>query len=219
MSQWWVHRLWSLDPILLFAWIFWVILSITLHELGHGFAAIRQGDPTPRALGRMTVNPAVHIPPFGWLLFALLGITWGLMPIDPRNFRHGRLSRAIVAAAGPAVNVVLAFVLLTATVLWDRYSTANSSTHDAVLTILEIGGRLNLVLALFNLLPLPPLDGSAILAAIVRPIDRLLSDPAIANYAFAALFILGFMGAFDWVFRIALWIEVHYTTWLLSQLR
>lgn len=210
MTDWWVHRLWQADPILLVSWVFWVILSITLHELGHGYAAEREGDDTPRALGRLTLNPAVHIPPFAWLLFALIGITWGLMPINPRNFRRGRLSRAIVAAAGPAVNLSLAIVLLTAAAAWERYSTAPQATHDAVMTILEIGGRLNIVLALFNLLPLPPLDGSAILAAIVRPIDRLLSDPQVSNYAFVALFILVFLGAFGWIFALSRIITAWY---------
>lgn len=210
MSDWWVHRLWHFDPIVLFAWIGWVILSITLHELGHGVAAIQQGDDTPRRLGRMTLNPVVHIPPFAWLLFAVVGITWGLMPIDPRNFRHGRLSNAIVSAAGPAVNVVLAIVLLAAAVLWDKYSTAGASTYGAVLTILEIGGQLNIVLALFNLLPLPPLDGSRILASFVRPAERLFADPRISNYAFAALIILAFLGLFDWIFTLARWLESHF---------
>ena len=100
MSDWWVHRYYHADPIYLFAWIGWVIASIVLHELGHGIVAERQGDPTPRALGRLTLNPGVHIPGMAWVLFAFLGFTWGVMPIDPRYFRHGRWSRALVAAAG-----------------------------------------------------------------------------------------------------------------------
>jgi len=218
MSDWWVHKYWHADPILLVSWIFWVILSITLHELGHGFAAVRQGDQTPRWLGRLTMNPAVHIPPFAWLLFALMGITWGAMPIDPRQFRHGRWSRAIVAAAGPAVNIAMALVLLTAAAVWERYSTAPNTVHDAIFTILEVGGSLNVLLALFNLLPLPPLDGSAILAAILRPVDRLLSDPAISNYAFVALFALMFLGAFRWFFQVSSRISGGYLTWVYALL-
>ncbi len=218
MTEWWIHQLWNQSPLLLISWVFWVILSITLHELGHGLAAIRQGDDTPRQLGRMSLNPAVHIPPFGWLLFLFLGITWGQMPIDPRHFRHGRLSRAIVSAAGPAVNILLAMLLLTASAVWDRTSTAPTQLHDSISMFLEIGGRLNVVLALFNLMPLPPLDGSAILAALVRPLDRLLSDPMVANYAFVALFVLGYLGAFGWLIRLSSRVADGFRNWVLMAL-
>jgi Zn-dependent protease len=209
MSDWWVHRFYHADPIFLFAWIAWVIASIVLHELGHGIVAERQGDPTPRALGKMTLNPAEHIPPMAWVLFAFLGFTWGVMPIDPRNFRHGRWSRALVAAAGPAVNLVLAMTLLLALTLWLKYASASPAIFSGVTTVLVVGAKVNLVLLLFNLMPFPPLDGSAILAAAVPPIDRWFRDPRVLNAGFAIIMILGLLGMFGFIQTAAQFIEVN----------
>ena len=84
-----------------------VVISITLHELGHGAAALWQGDETPRLLGHMTLDPRAHMPPISWGLLLLVGIAYGLMPVNPSRFRskHGD---ALVAFAGPAVNLILA---------------------------------------------------------------------------------------------------------------
>lgn len=209
MSDWWVHRYYHADPIYLFAWIGWVIASIVLHELGHGIVAERQGDPTPRALGRLTLNPGVHIPGMAWVLFAFLGFTWGVMPIDPRYFRHGRWSRALVAAAGPAVNLALAMILLVALTLWLKYGSASPAVFSGVTTVLEVGALVNLVLLLFNLMPFPPLDGSAILAAAVPPIDRWFRDPAVLNAGFVIIMILGLVGMFDFIRVAARFIEIN----------
>jgi len=214
MSDWWVHRLYYADPLMLVAWIGWVIASIVLHELGHGFAAERQGDPTPRRLGHLTLNPAVHIPTFAWILFAFAGITWGVMPIDPGNFRHGRRSRALVAFAGPAVNIALALILMTALVLWIKYSTAQPGLHHGVITVLETGAFVNVLLAIFNLLPLPPLDGSAILATAFRPVERWLRDPRVLNGGFAILIIAGMLGGFGFMQFVGRWIIVTFVSWL-----
>ena len=84
MQGWWVHKLYYGDgPVMLAAWVFWVIFSITLHELGHGWAAIRQGDETPRETGHMTWNPLVHMGPWSLAMFALIGIAWGLSRPTP----------------------------------------------------------------------------------------------------------------------------------------
>jgi hypothetical protein len=87
----------------------WVIGSIVLHELAHGWAAIRLGDTTPRDLGHMTWNPLVHMGGFSLVVFAVIGIAWGMMPVDPSRLR-GRYGDALVALAGPAMNIVLAAV-------------------------------------------------------------------------------------------------------------
>src|SRR5688572_29409894 len=108
MSGWWMGNLAAQrEYALLVSWIFWVLFSITLHELAHGWAALWQGDDTPRRLGRMTPNPIVHM---GWvslLMFAIVGIAWGVMPVDPSRFRWKRKGRTIVYGAGPAMNVAL----------------------------------------------------------------------------------------------------------------
>ncbi len=96
---WWAAQLWQTSPVLLISWVFWVIASITLHELGHAWAAIRLGDDTPIHTRHMTVNPIVHMGPMSLIAFALLGFAWGSMPINPSRLR-GTHAHAIVAAAG-----------------------------------------------------------------------------------------------------------------------
>ena len=98
MDQWWVHAAyyqggWSYVA----AWVFWVLFSISLHELAHGWAALWQGDQTPRELGHMTWNPWVHMGPWSLGMFALIGIAWGLMPVQPARFRWGRRGWVLVA--------------------------------------------------------------------------------------------------------------------------
>ena len=115
MTGWWVHNAFvNGGAIMLVAWIFWVLFSITLHELAHGWAAIWEGDMTPRELGRMTANPVVHMGGLSLLVFAAIGIAWGMMPVNPSRFRHRRWGDAIVAAAGPVMNILLSIVCLTA---------------------------------------------------------------------------------------------------------
>ena len=180
-TGWWIADLWQGgQTVLLVSWIFWVITSICLHELGHGFAAIREGDDTPRRTGHMTINPMVHMGGMSMLAFILIGFAWGLMPVNPYNFKNGRMGDAIVAFAGPLVNLILVVVLLTAAGLWAGLVTGKPDSAqwaDNVGTFLYTGGWLNLVLFGFNLLPVPPLDGSRILAAFSNGYARLLMKP------------------------------------------
>lgn len=181
MSGWWVHRVWENEgPLFLVAWIVWVIGSIVLHELAHGWAALWQGDTTPRDLGHMTPNPLVHMPGFALIVFAIAGITWGLMPINPSRFRWGPLGRALVAAAGPAMNVALALVALTATAMVLRFGDQSSQVTMNLAEFLFVGGWLNLLLAAFNLLPVPPLDGASVLGGLFRPMRDLYAKPQAA---------------------------------------
>lgn len=195
----WIVNLYNAgEYALLLSWAFWVLLSITLHELAHGWAAIWQGDDTPIRYNRMTLNPVVHM---GWMsiiIFALFGIAWGLMPVDPSRFRWGRRGRIVVAGAGPAMNVLLAFIALTAAALWLAYGpTANAKLHDNVMIFLTTGGWLNLALALFNLLPIPPLDGASILAGMSLTFYRWMHNPnfqQIGFFIFLAIFMSGIGG-------------------------
>jgi Zn-dependent protease len=180
MGQWWVHSAWyDGGPVLLGSWIIWVLGAITLHELAHGWAALWEGDTTPRDLGHMSANPVVHMGTFSLVLFAMVGIAFGAMPVRPERFRHGHVGEAIVAAAGPAMNLLLAFVTLTAAGVIDgMLQGAKPEPMVAnILLFLTIGGWLNLVLAALNLLPITPLDGSRILAAFVPGARRLFSSP------------------------------------------
>lgn len=181
MSGWWIADYWQAgETVLLASWIFWVIVSICLHELGHGYAALWEGDDTPRRTGHMTINPMVHMGGFSILAFILIGFAWGLMPVNPANFRHRRWGDAIVALAGPAVNLVLAIVLLTlagVVMALVGLETLSATAGERAFTFLWIGGWLNLVLLALNLLPIPPLDGSRVLASVSSGYARALLHP------------------------------------------
>lgn len=167
MSNWWVlHYIESGLQIVLVSHIFWVIFSITLHELAHGWAAIWQGDDTPIRTGHMTASPLVHMGPQSLLMFAIVGIAWGAMPVDPSKFRWRRKGWIVVSAAGPAMNVALAAGSLILLIAWIRFGPANEDYFRQVAAFFFVGAQLNITLAIFNLLPIPPLDGSLILSGM-----------------------------------------------------
>lgn len=192
--EWWLANWWAVSPVFTISWIVWVIVSITLHELGHGWMAIRCGDDIPIHMGHMTLDPRVHIPPMAWLMFAIFGFTWGLMPVQPANFR-GRYDDAKVSFAGPAVNLILMALCLVLDVLWVTYAVGVPDPYlQNVHTFLWAGVMINLMGFVFNLLPLPPLDGSTILGNFVPAYRRLFEGErgaVIGLVAFALLFIAG----------------------------
>ncbi len=167
MGQWWVtDYLQAFDNgnIILTSWVVWVVVSITLHELGHGWMAMRCGDDVPLRTGHMTFNPLVHIPPTAWLMFALFGFTWGLMPVQPANFR-GRYDEAKVSFAGPLVNLTLFVFCIVADIVWLKLAPRiGDPLAQNLHTFFFVGARINMMGFLFNLVPVPPLDGSTILA-------------------------------------------------------
>jgi len=175
-TGWWVaDTLRNQGLFVLLAWAFWVIFSICLHELGHGYAAIRLGDDTPIRQGRMTLNPLVHMGPTSLIVFAVVGIAWGMMPVNPHRLR-GRHGDAAVAAAGPAVNVglwALCVVALAAVAELAAESTLRANAIEFFWT----GAYLNAVLLALNLLPIPPLDGSRIVSSFVPSYRRLAEGP------------------------------------------
>lgn len=151
------------DPRYFFAVIIVVVVSICIHELAHGLAAVYYGDRTPIEQGRITLNPLVHMGGLSLIMLLLAGIAWGKMPIDPTRLR-GRFAEANVAGAGPLSNVVIALICLLALGLWMRFGgAARSGAAEAGQYLLWVFGARNFVLAMFNMIPWPPLDGSHIL--------------------------------------------------------
>ncbi len=193
MSSWWVtNTLHSGGPIELFSWCFWVIFSIILHELGHGVAAIWQGDQTPIKSGHMNMNPLVHMGPSSLLVFAIIGIAWGAMPVTPQRFRMGRLGDALVSLAGPLVNLILAFLTATFLGVTIYYGNQGGNFTDNLTTFLYLGAKLNMLLLMFNLLPVPPLDGSRILAGLSRSAYHFYQKPEVQQFGMLALIVLLF---------------------------
>lgn len=142
--------------------------SMPVHECAHGLAADRLGDDTPRAQGRLTLNPFVHLDRTGSLLLFFTGFGWAKpVLVDTRNFKHPRRDMAIVSLAGPFSNILIAtFGAVCYRVLLGVMPVTSSSFY-ALETILEAIIWINITLAVFNLLPVPPLDGSKILGAIL----------------------------------------------------
>ena len=177
----------------LVSWIFWVLFSITLHELAHGWAAIWQGDDTPVRLGRMSASPLVHMGTNSLLMFALCGIAWGQMPVDRYRFRDGHKGDVYVSAAGPAMNLLIAAVCLVLLTGWLRFVPSGSGLWSNGAVFLYYGIFLNLVLAPFNLLPIPPLDGSRILAGFSPRVRELYGRPQaqiFGLFIFIAIFFM-----------------------------
>lgn len=185
---WWVTTvLETLGLAALLSWVFWVIFSICLHELGHGWAAIRHGDRTPIETGHMTWNPLVHMGQMSLLMFALVGIAWGAMPVSPRRMR-GRHAEAAVAAAGPAINVGLFGVSMVIAALISRYAQVTGVPEfDEILKpgrfwinayeFFRVGAILNVALFALNMLPVMPLDGGRITAHFFPAYRRLWTHP------------------------------------------
>ncbi|NEP14718.1 MAG: site-2 protease family protein [Symploca sp. SIO2C1] len=174
------------DPVLFLRIVLIVIVSVTLHELAHGWVAVSQGDDSPKRDGRLTLNPVVHM---GWesiIFLCLAGIAWGKMPIEPWRFRHQKISRILVAVAGPLLNLVLGLLFLVL-LKW------NFNLSGTILSgkFLHLVAYINLALFLFNLLPIPPLDGFHICSELFPELKSLEGTP-FGLFALAILFTTGF---------------------------
>tara|TARA_A100001037_G_scaffold87064_2_gene79055 strand:- start:6701 stop:7387 length:687 start_codon:yes stop_codon:yes gene_type:complete len=167
------------DPFAFFVLITCVSLSlligITFHEASHAFFAKKLGDPTAEMLGRITLNPKSHLDPFGTLMLLFVGFGWGKpVPVNPYNLAYGRQGLAIVSLAGPAANIsialALAFLFQIGLLEAGDFSRTELKTLNLsawVNIVATYSVLLNLILAVFNLLPLGPLDGAGILSGIV----------------------------------------------------
>jgi Zn-dependent protease len=202
-GTWWVTE-W-LDrggPVFVVSWVVWVIGSICLHELSHGWAAIRHGDRTPIETGHMTWNPLVHMGIPSLVMFALVGLAWGAMPVNPSRMR-GRYAELKVAAAGPLMNIGLALVAVAgavAVIAIVRDGTLTQglrgrTTAENFLMFFVLGAGLNIALAVFNLLPIPPLDGWRIVGSLSRSVRHGFSSTGGAAVGLTLLILVFLFGA------------------------
>ncbi len=183
-------------PILLF--------SMVAHEYAHGYAALRQGDPTAKMLGRLSWNPVRHIDPIMTILlptltFLTAGVAFGgakPVPVNPRNYVNYRRGDIIVSLAGIATNLLIALVLVGVVVVLGLVGRAAPAVGDS-LALLQLmfvyGVTVNLVLAAFNLIPIPPLDGSHVMKHLLPPAWA-LSYQRLAGLGFVLLMLLVTLG-------------------------
>jgi Zn-dependent protease len=178
-----------------------VLIALTIHEAAHAWSADKLGDPTARMLGRVSLNPIVHIDPIGTILLPLLAAFSGLpiigwakpVPVNLSRFRDPRRDFMIVAAAGPISNLLQALVaaiLLQVLVPTGAVGLGGSSLADVLFTAISI----NVLLAVFNLIPVPPLDGGNVLAGLLPPAAARIFD-GMRPFGFIILYALMFTGA------------------------
>lgn len=183
-----------------------LVFAVIVHEIAHGYAALKLGDPTAKEEGRLTFNPIPHIDPFWSLLLpAILVFTNSPfvlggakpVPIDPRYFRDYRRDIMTVSFAGPASNIALAFISMALLIIAVKFGVPFLSS-PGVLRILEYSMLINTVLAVFNLIPIPPLDGSKILLSFLPP-QAAYKFAAVEPYGIFIIFILLFLGLLKFI--------------------
>ncbi|MFC2163412.1 site-2 protease family protein [Acidobacteriota bacterium] len=191
--------------------LFTVLFAITIHEASHGWAAYKMGDPTAHALGRVTLNPIAHIDPIGTILLPVILIVMGAppfgwakpVPVNPFNLRNPRRDNLLISAAGPISNfsvALIAFILLQVLKLANPdiliMRGGTPSLGNGLFLILYYTILINVILAVFNLIPIPPLDGSGVLMGLISE-EAAAKYEQIRPYGFIILILLimtGFIG-------------------------
>lgn len=200
-------------------WIVPVLLAITVHEAAHGWAANKLGDPTARMLGRLTLNPIKHIDPIGTILVPAMLLILGTgflmgwakpVPVGVRNLSKPRRDMALVAAAGPGANLLMALGWALIAKLAVEYHLAvtptaiiNGTVQFFFLCAGVAGIFINTLLMVINLLPIPPLDGGRVLAGIVPPRISSFLD-SMERYGLMIVLVLLFTGSLSWLISPAL---------------
>ena len=148
-----------------------IIIGLTLHEFSHAMVSYKLGDPTPKQQGRISINPLKHIDPIGFVALIMAGFGWGVpVQINPNYYKKRRLGEALVAVAGVSMNLILAFIfaLLLKLIYASGLAAGSQQPIYAIAMILQYGILINIMLMVFNLLPIPPLDGFNLLTQIFR---------------------------------------------------
>jgi Zn-dependent protease len=185
-----------------------LLFSLTVHEMAHAWTADRLGDPTARLLGRISLNPIVHADPLGTIVLPLVAlftnaplIGWAKpVPVTLRYLRHPRRDYILVAAAGPASNLVLAVFAATLLAILpiSPHTLGESNVSVPLASILSRLMALNVLLAVFNMIPIPPLDGGNVLGGLL-PLNLAVLFNKVRPYGFVLLYALVLSGGFEMI--------------------
>jgi Zn-dependent protease len=195
----------NIDFVAVFIAFVVLILSLTVHEAAHAVTADRLGDPTARLLGRVSLNPAVHVDPIGTILFPLISMLTGApligwakpVPVNTTRLgRHWKRSFMVIAAAGPASNILMAIVAALVLHIIPVSGSLGEATLGPLAVFLYQLVGLNVLLAIFNMIPVPPLDGGNVVAGVLRgPVAEAFDR--LRPYGFLILYALIFSGALN----------------------
>jgi Zn-dependent protease len=179
------------DPLVFFILSVALLYAIILHELAHGWVALKMGDPTAKYMGRLTLNPLSHLDPIGTLMLLFVGFGWAKpVPVDMGYISNKRSGLILVSSAGIIANTALAFIALF------FYRLIAPSPSGSVALFLYYFAQINIILAAFNLIPIPPLDGSKILMGFLSQ-DARYTLSRLEPYGFFIIILLLYIGALE----------------------
>lgn len=180
-----------------------LLIALTIHEYAHARVAVALGDPTPRFMGRLTLNPIAHLDPIGLIMLWLFKFGWAKpVPINPSYFKDGRRGMIYVSLAGPGSNILMAFTAAFLIAILAKFQLLASPWYD----ILRLTYVYNIVFAIFNLIPIPPLDGSKVLMSLLpgRHAYSLQGLEQYGPFILMGLVYIGFIGAITYPLEVAL---------------
>jgi Zn-dependent protease len=187
----------NLDPATLVAVAIFLLVGFPVHEFSHALAAYRLGDGTAKLFGRLTLNPLVHLDPYGSLLLVASAVLGGFIigwakptPVNPSMLRGGRRAEAWVAAAGPVSNLVMAILAAVALRLIVALDLASNDAALFVANVVYMFIFINVALFIFNLIPIPPLDGSKVMFSLMNPGTVWRIRPTLEQWGFLILIVV-----------------------------
>ncbi|CDM67368.1 peptidase M50 [Clostridium bornimense] len=175
-----------------------VLIAISMHELSHGYVSYKLGDPTPKEDGRLSLNPFAHLDIMGTLCLIFFNFGWAKpVKVNPYYYKNHKLGMVLVAIAGPIMNFIIAFLSIMGVGIIIKISDGQlGNISYNIYVFLQYLALINIGLGTFNLIPVPPLDGSKVLGAII-PEDKYFSYMKFEKYGYIALMILLFIGVLD----------------------
>ena len=196
-----------------------LVLSLSIHEYAHAWVAYKLGDISQKIRGRLTLNPLAHIDPIGFIAIMLIGVGWGKpVTVDDRNFKDSRKGMMLTSLAGPASNLLLAIlvtiILKLLMVFGVMNSIINSNTGNIILNMLLYVIQFNIVFGIFNLIPLPPLDGSKVLAYFLPQKARGFMY-TLERYSFIIIMIIYFTNLTSYIIAPGYNLVLKLINWIL----